>query len=133
MLQIYKSLYDIDDVLYQVNRIDISGFDTKLHFSSNEYYVRVFDSINSVSGFITRITGNQKIIFSIFTTDAFGFFPGNVTITFGGIMIGKFENIDINNIIETLDPAPRCFKFYWSIGQGRFRDVDLRGVIKKIE
>ena len=80
--------------------------DSKFQYTSQNPFVTVFDANESVTSYLTRISGNKKDLLGYFTSDAFDIFPGNVPISFGDgeSPIDIFENIDIHNVIQPLDP-----------------------------
>jgi hypothetical protein len=97
----------IDENLFEVIQINILMVTGKFIISSRQPFVRVFDSSNKVTNFSIQISGNEKELIAYFTTDAFDFFTGDVTIEFGeGLLVtDTFENIDIISVITPLSPA----------------------------
>jgi|WetSurMetagenome_2_1015567.scaffolds.fasta_scaffold975818_2 hypothetical protein len=103
---ISQTVEDFFGGTYQVNRISIRIIGEKFFIPSRIPFVSVFDNNNTVVSFVTQFSPNQIDMLGYFTSDAFNNFLGNVTITFGFgyVPLGKFENVDINNVIQPLDP-----------------------------
>ncbi|HZH86668.1 MAG TPA: hypothetical protein VFD77_05075 [Brumimicrobium sp.] len=103
---IKETAADFNGGYYQVNSIIITNNINKFMISSRNPFVTVSDSNGFIDSFLVELSGNQKELIAFFTIDAFTIFTGNVSIVFGdGISSdGSFLNIDINSIIEPLDP-----------------------------
>lgn len=103
--EIKEFVEDFNSSPYQINIIIISNLDSKFQYTSQNPFVTVFDVNESVTSFLTRISGNKKELIGFFTTDAFDIFLGNVNISFGygESPIDIFENINIHSVIIPLD------------------------------
>lgn len=103
---IERVINTFDGEYFHMVNIKVTIIHGKFPIRSAKLYVRVIDQTNTVSCFMSDISGNRKQINASFTTDAFEVFPGNVSIEFGydDKPMGVFENFDINNNILPLDP-----------------------------
>lgn len=92
--------------LYHMINVRITIDQGKFPLLSLQVFVRVTQGTNTVYSWLTRVSGNQKELNASFTTDAFDAFTGNVDVEFGygSEIMGVIEDVDINNVIISLDP-----------------------------
>lgn len=80
---LHEKLVDANGVLYKVLALKISQTSGKFRHESRKLTVAVIDGTTEVLAIANKLTGDQKHIEAIFTTDAFIGFGSSVTIQFG--------------------------------------------------
>ncbi|MDL2296463.1 hypothetical protein LJC68_05760 [Bacteroidales bacterium OttesenSCG-928-B11] len=98
--QIQKNLKEYRNIFYLMIEVKVVLLENKLTYSAFPIRLSVVDGEQSVNGFITIISGNQKELFSYFMVDAFLNFSSNSEIRFGygDELINVIENVDAQNI-----------------------------------
>jgi len=78
-----ETLKDENGTLYKVLQLKILDDLGKFSHQSESMIIRVTDGTHEAVAFSNWLSGNQKELYGIFTTDAFSGFSTNSTIQFG--------------------------------------------------
>lgn len=99
-----RTITDFNDEYLQAIVLKITSVSGKFIPRSAPEFVRVRSDSTVIDAFLTRFSGDEKILSGYFTTDAFLSLTanGNIEFGYGDEITDSFEDIDINANIAPL-------------------------------